>query len=158
MKAGNKIKGFTLIELMTVVAIIAVLTAIVFPAYRSYLVQGSRTDVQSTMSQIAQRLAAYKLSNGDYGATNSTAGYKTNPLTNPAIYGGTKYPQTGQQYYDLAITASPSTTWVLTATPIAGGRQKGDGIVVLNNDGQRCWVKASTVACVPTATSNWDGK
>lgn len=145
-------------ELLVVVVILGLLGAFVAPAYQNYLKQGRRESVQSQMTLISQNLAAYKLANGNYGSTNSNSGYKANPLSNPVIYGSTQYPKTGTADYTLTITAAPSTTWVLTATPTTTGKQKTDGIVVLNSDGQRCWVKASSTACVPTATSNWDGK
>ncbi|MDE9407916.1 pilus assembly protein PilE, partial [Acinetobacter nosocomialis] len=52
--------------------------------------------------------------------------------------------------------------WILTATPIANTSQSGDGHIVLNYRGERCWTKGTDInsgtACVPSATSNWDGK
>jgi prepilin-type N-terminal cleavage/methylation domain-containing protein len=52
--------GFTLIELMIVVAIIAILAAIAYPSYTSYRVKTNRVDVQAQMMNIAQRLQSYK--------------------------------------------------------------------------------------------------
>lgn len=158
MKAGKSQTGFTLIEVMLVVAVIGVLGMIGYPAYQNHITRTNRVDMQAQMMQISSRLATYRLANGDYGAGHTNVDYRNNPLLNPEIYGGTKYPRTGDQYYDLAITAAPVGNWVLTVTPIASKRQKGDGIIVLNSEGQRCWVKASTTACVPGVTSNWDGK
>lgn len=158
MKAGKSQTGFTLIEVMLVVAVIGVLGMIGYPAYQNHITRTNRVDMQAQMMQISSRLATYRLANGDYGASHANLTYRANPLLNPEIYGGTKYPRTGDQYYDLAITAAPVGNWVLTVTPIASKRQKGDGIIVLNSEGQRCWVKASTTACVPDATSKWASK
>jgi type IV pilus assembly protein PilE len=158
VKAGKNQVGYTLIEVMIVVAIIGVLGMVAYPAYQSHITRTNRVDMQAQMMQISSRLASYRLANGDYGATHANLDYRANPLLNPDIYGGTKYPRTGDQYYDLAITTAPVGNWVLTVTPITSNRQKGDGIIVLNSEGQRCWVKASTTACVPSVTSNWDGK
>ena len=52
----KKYEGFTLIELMIVVAIIAILAAIAYPSYTQYKIRTNRADVQSEMMQTAQRL------------------------------------------------------------------------------------------------------
>ena len=58
--------GFTLIELMIVVAIIAVLAAIAYPSYTQYKIRTNRADVQSEMMNIAQRLQSYYVINHNY--------------------------------------------------------------------------------------------
>lgn len=149
-------QGYTLMELMIVIAILGTLIAVALPAYQQYRVRANRTDVQTALVDIARKLETYKLANGDYGANNANSGYATNPLINPVIFGGTTYPRTGTALYNLSITASPAQAWTLTATPIAGRRQANDGIVVLNDQGQRCWDRtATTVACTPSATTSW---
>ncbi|WP_334007263.1 type IV pilin protein [Acinetobacter colistiniresistens] len=121
-------RGFTLIELMIVVAIIAILAAIAYPSYQDYVKRTKRTDVQSEMMTIAQRLQSYRVINHKY--TNAK-------LDNGAL---TKnYPTSNASYTITLIPADQ--TWVLTATPING--QVGDGHVVLNNQGHKCWTKAS---------------
>ena len=45
-------------------------------------------------------------------------------------------------------------SWVLTATPIATSSQAGDGIICLNDQGQKFWTKGAT-DCALSATSNW---
>lgn len=162
-------RGFTLVEIMIIVVVVGILGAIAIPSYQQYLIRGSRTDVKTAMAQIAQKLTAYKLANNDFGASNSTSGYATNPLTNPAIFGYSTpntspvYPQTGKAYYNLMITASPTNSWTMTATPISGTRQGNDGLLRLNDQGWTCWNKTngtSTNLCVnsqPTSTSTWDG-
>ena len=59
-------KGFTLIEMMIVVAIIAILAAIAYPSYTQYKIRTNRVDVQSEMMRIAQNLQNYKLVNHTY--------------------------------------------------------------------------------------------
>lgn len=156
----NRANGFTMVELLIVIAVIAILAAFAIPFYQQYGVRAQRTDVQTAMIQIAQKLEAYKLANNDYGATNSTAGYATNPLTNPAIFGFSSpntqpvFPQNGTAYYTLTITASPTTSWILTATPRTGTTQAADGPVKLNELGHRCWTKGTT--CTLGSTTKWD--
>lgn len=148
----KKVNGFTLVELMIVVAVIAVLAAIATRFYQQYVIRSNRADVQAAMIQIAQKLAAYKLANNDYNTT----------LTNNAIYGSPAvYPRTRTTTYNLGLVASAS-SWTLTATAV--GRQAGNGNLVLNDQGWRCWdnPNGNTLnACVssaPTATTTWDGR
>gem|GEM_PF-6062615 len=156
-------KGFTIVELLYVIFIMGVMAAVGFNYYQKYVVRQTRTGMEADLSQIAQKLAAYKLANNDYGATNGTAGYATNPLTNPAIYGATVYPISGTAYYNLTITASPTTTWTIVATPISTTRQSADGVLAINEQGWTCWnntkLGQSQNQCatgpVPTATSTW---
>jgi len=66
MKTGNQERGFTLIELMIVVAVIAILAAIAMPSYTSYKVRANRVEVQTELMQLAQRLQSYKAMNHSY--------------------------------------------------------------------------------------------
>jgi type IV pilus assembly protein PilE len=151
-----KIKGFTLIELMVVVAIIAILAAIAYPSYQEYIRRTNRVDMQTTLQQIAMQIQHYKIAN-----------FKVTGATSSDLNIATSYPIQGAPLYavNLAPVASGSLaaeTWVLTATPIANTPQAGDGHIVLNYRGERCWTKGTDInsgtACVPSATSNWDSK
>lgn len=139
----NKKAGFTLIELMIVVAIIAILAAIAYPSYTQYKVRTNRVDVQSEIMQIAQRLQSYYVINHNY----SNAKLDNGALTK-------NYPSSGAAYTLTLVPAGQ--TWTLTATPKTGTVQDGNGALVINSLGQKCWTKGST--CTPSATSNWDGR
>ena len=54
-----KQKGFTLIELMVVIAIVAVLVTVALPSYREYVKRGNRRAAQSTMMDIINRQQQY---------------------------------------------------------------------------------------------------
>ncbi|ENU10697.1 type IV pilin protein [Acinetobacter calcoaceticus] len=138
----KKYEGFTLIELMIVVAIIAILAALAYPSYTQYKIRGNRADVQSEMMQTAQRLQSYYAINHHY--TNATL---DNGLTSK------DYP-TSNAVYRIALNVNDQ-TWMLTATPKTTTIQSGNGAVILNSEGQKCWTKGQS--CTTSTTSNWDG-
>lgn len=139
----KKYEGFTLIELMIVVAIIAILAAIAYPSYTQYRIRTNRADVQSEMMQTAQRLQSYYVINHNYTSATLNNGLtaKDYPASNPI--------------YTIALVTN-SQTWTLTATPKTSTIQAGNGTVLLNSDGQKCWTKGQS--CTTSTTSNWGGR
>ncbi|USA52351.1 prepilin-type N-terminal cleavage/methylation domain-containing protein [Acinetobacter sp. C32I] len=139
--------GFTLVELMIVVAIIAILATVAYPSYQQYVKRTKRTDAQSEMMLIAHTLNQFKVTRGTYTGAALTGAF--------GVYGSSVTPKSGAPLYDLTLTTTAS-TWTLTAAPKTNTAQMGDGSIVLNSLGQKCWTKGSS--CTPTATSNWDGR
>lgn len=135
-------KGFTLIELIVVIVIVGILSAIALPAYTNYVVRGKRVDVQARLMQIATNLERYKSQQLSYaGATMA--------IVNG---GATTYPSSGAADYNLTLTLTPPapaspTGWTLLATPVTGGRQVGDGALKIDSQGRRCWNPASDTDC-----------
>ncbi|MBE9399775.1 prepilin-type N-terminal cleavage/methylation domain-containing protein [Acinetobacter albensis] len=148
--------GFTLIELMIVVAVIAILAAIAYPSYQEYVRKTKRVEMQTSLQDIAMRIQKYKIANFKVvGATTTDLGIASS------------YPTQGTALYNVGLTpltsgALSSESWVLTATPITNSPQQGNGHIVLNYRGERCWTKATDInagtACTPSASTNWDGR
>jgi type IV pilus assembly protein PilE len=70
----QRVRGFTLIELMIVVAIVAILSAIALPAYRDYVLRGQLTDARSQLSVWAARMEQFYQDNRNYGTSGGACG------------------------------------------------------------------------------------
>ena len=128
--------GFTLIEMMIVVAIIGVLAAIAYPSYQRYVIKTKRTDMMTEMQNIASEIESRKLAQGSYSTIS--AGIKTDFAI--------AYPRQGTQLYNVTINPTtltpPDNTltnkWIITATPKANSQMTNDGILTLNYQGIKC--------------------
>jgi type IV pilus assembly protein PilE len=112
-----QIRGFTLIELMIVVAVIGVLAIIAFPAYEQYGTKARRADAKISLTELAQRQESYYADNNGYADTFPKLGL------NGTNYG---FKKTGDnlfskdENYILSIFNSTQKSFKLQATPTAG--------------------------------------
>ncbi len=74
MQTNQAQKGFTLIELMIVVAIIGILAAVAIPAYQDYTIRAKVTEAMSIASQAKTAVSEYYISQGSMPADQATAG------------------------------------------------------------------------------------
>jgi type IV pilus assembly protein PilE len=127
----RRTRGFTLIEVMIVVAIVAILSAIALPSYHEYIKRSSREAVQSELIELAAIQEKIFLNASGY-ATSVTAGYTGQASGGLGVPSGTSR----DQRYSLSVAVANG-AFTLTATPVAGSTQTGDGAITINAQGQR---------------------
>jgi len=128
MKLRVRHTGFTLIELMAVIAIVAILVMIAYPAYQQYLVRANRAAAKSLLMDLAQKEQLYYTDTRTYTGTVDVI-----LSTLPA--------RVAENYLvgiDLT-TVSVVQAFKITATPIDGTRQEGDGILSIDQSGEKLW-------------------
>ena len=132
-------KGFTLIEMMIVVAVIGILAAVALPSYRSYIVRAARVEAQTELLELASLQEKIFLNSTAYTANVASA------YNGTAVGGlGRTSGRTKDARYELSLVVpAAAQTFVLTATPAAGSTQVGDGNLSISESGQRLWGAAA---------------
>jgi len=122
-RSGVRPRGFTLIEVMIVVVVVAVLAAIALPGYQEYVRRGHRAEARAGLMQAAQWLERVATATGLYPATGSFPG---------------ELKTVNGRRYTIAYTMTNSgAAYTLTAQP--AGAQAGDkcGTYTLTQAGTR---------------------
>ena len=73
-RRSMRARGFTLIELMIAVAIVAILVAVALPSYRDHILRGQLADARNLLSSTAARLEQFYQDNRNYGSTGAACG------------------------------------------------------------------------------------
>ena len=108
MKHANRKWGFSLVELMIVVAIVAILVALALPSYTRYVRKANRGEAQSLLLNWANNQELWRANNATYAADSTTLG------------------EPSHDYYEFATSDISATTYTLTATAKVGTGQVND--------------------------------
>ncbi len=126
-------RGFTLIELMIVVSVIAVLAAIALPAYNDHVRKTRRSEATSGLNQLALLQERWRANRPTYGSITDIGG------------GGIQ-----SAYYTFRVTVNTATAYTMTATP--QGVQTSD-----TTCGTLTYAyQAGTVTRTPTTAGCWN--
>jgi type IV pilus assembly protein PilE len=138
--SGRKWRGFTLVELMIVVAVMAILTAIAYPIYQDQVRKSRRAAVKGSILQVSQFMERHYTENMRYSDSGG------NSLSMDDVYNASfmEDRNTVEQHYTLNLTSN-GTTYSVQAVPKSG--QSGDkcGTLALASTGNRtagysnCW-------------------
>jgi len=122
--------GFTLMELMIVVAVASILAAISYPMYTDYLVRGTRSAAKVALTDAAARQEAYFNDRKTYSSTLAGLGLPADPyyVSKDGKQGTTS---TADMVYSISLTTGTAggivTTYTLTATPVNGQTRDNPG-------------------------------
>jgi len=135
---GRRAKGFTLIELMVVVAVVAILVAVAVPAYQEQVRKSRRGQAQADLVELAQRAERFHTVNNSYEDfwDSVPAAHKVSPRDG------------GNAFYNLDAEAAAN-TFELTAVPISGTAQASDrcGTMTINQAGVKTHSSGSDTEC-----------
>jgi len=129
-------RGFTLIELMIAVAIVAILAAIAIPSYSEYVRRGRITEAISTLSGMRVKMEQYFQDNRTYVGSCGAAGTSVAPLPDP-------------KNFTYACPTRSATAYTITATGLAGTSLAGFQYTIDQDN---------TRTTVMTAPSTWPSK
>lgn len=133
--------GFTLIELMVVIAIIGILAAVGIPIYISYLQTTRMETAKSAILTLAASEQKYYSTNNAYTNNAAYLGYTAFPAP---------IPSSSDDYYMLTVTTTSNPAgYTISATPVSGGPQASDscgtltvtslGVQSSSGSNKDCW-------------------
>lgn len=132
-------RGFTLMELVIVVAIIGILATIALPSYNGYVVRASREAAQTEMLQMAALQEKIYLNSSSYSVA---ANVISDVYTGQAAGGlGNNTATSVDRKYTYTCAPCGAQSFTLNATPVATSTQKNDGTLLVDSTGLRQWTK-----------------
>ncbi|MNX74809.1 Fimbrial protein precursor [compost metagenome] len=142
-------RGFTLIEVMIVVAIVAILAAVALPSYQEYVRRSKRAEAQAILMEAAQFMQRYYSANDRYtvstGGSSAAEVEQKNGNVSMLPEHLRNSPKTGTANYTIAVFA-PDTTHSYTLKATRTGSMSADkcGTLTLNSQGVKGVVNAAT--------------
>ena len=145
---SKRTKGFTLIELMVAVAILALLSAIAIPIYTRYSDRTYRSEAMADLLDCAQALERRASQTFDY--LGAAAGGADDGAIDPAVC----QPESAARY-DITIVGGAA-NFALTATPSAPQNVDEGRIVTFNSNGQRGWDENGDGDVADAGEDDWE--
>jgi type IV pilus assembly protein PilE len=148
MHLQRRNSGFTLIEIMVVVAIIGILAKIALPAYSAYIQRGKTSEAFSTLADSKIKLEQYYQDNRNYGSTASAC--------------GVAMPTSTVKYFTYTCnwgTGGTNQSFLMTATGVSTEGMSGFTYTIDHNNAKAttsyagtamtrtCWIAKSTDTC-----------
>ncbi len=135
----KKQNGFTLIELMIVVAIVGIITSIAYPSYQGYMKSSNRSVAQADLMSLAAALERHKAATYSYKAAAESGGNTGKPSVFHAHSPSSE--PVAKKKYDLTIesVSGSGNSYVIVAKPVSSSAQSGDGNLYLYSDGRKAW-------------------
>lgn len=124
MSARMRVRGFSLMEVLAAMAILAVLTAIAIPSYTAYIARGNRAVGRAVLLEAQNWMERWRTERGRYDDPANA----NNP---PPTFPWTQAPRIGTARYTVAVAATAA-TYSITAT--ATGSMTGDACTTLTID------------------------
>ena len=121
-----RMRGFTLIELMITVAIVALLAAVAYPSYTSHVRKGYRAAAQSYLMDLAQKQTQFLLDNRAYASTEAALS-ATAPTDVSKFY----------EPVQITVAAGPPPSFTMSLVPKTTSTMAGDVTLAINQAGQK---------------------
>ena len=133
--------GFTLIELMIVVAIVGIISAIAYPSYQSMIKNSNRSAAQADLMAFAAAMERHKAANFTYQGAASGGGNTGTPAFFSAHSPASE--PVADKRYDLSIdmVSANGISYRIKAQPVNGTVQADDGALFVFSDGRKAWDK-----------------
>ena len=136
--------GFTLIELMIVVVVVAILSAIALPAYSDYVIRSRLTEVYSALASAQSSAEQFWSNNRSYVGFNAAPGFPANNAN-----------------FTYNLSNQTASTYTITATSVATGKVRGFAFTIDQNGSKAttavpagwtasatCWILKKGGECV----------